>query len=143
MNVQSVESFADSLKSSGKDDAPARSKFMREARLTAADAALLKATAKRCTAELEAHERNQIVPSVQSLKATYPAAAKASALPPEAAAQLAELQQRHEKIVTDCVQTLKTAMGPERFQKLYEFVRGTEAPRIRQAPAPLPQKKQP
>ena len=143
LNVLSVESFADTLKSSGKDDTAARSKFMREAKLTEGEAALLKASARRCTDELEAHERNEAAPTVRNLKARYPAASKASALPPEAAAQLAQLQRRHEMIVTDCVQGLRVAMGPERFQKLYEFVRGTEAPRIRQAPAPLPQKRQP
>lgn len=143
LDVLSVERFADNLKSSGKDDTAARSKFMREAKLTEAETALVKATAKRCTNDLDAYGRNEAAPAVRNLKARYPAAAKASALPLEAAAQLKQLQQRHEQIVTDCVQGLRAAMGPERFQKLYEFVRGTEAPRIRQAPAPLPQKRQP
>lgn len=143
MNVLSVDSFADSLKASGKDDAMVRFKFMREAKLTPAENTLLITTAKRCTAELDAHERNQIAPAVQRLKQQYPRAAKASALPPEAAAQLAGLQRAQEQIVAACIETLKAGMGPERFQKLYGFVRGTESPRIRQAPAPLPQKKQP
>ena len=143
LNVLSVESFADTLKSSGKDDTAARSKFMREAKLTEAETALVKATARRCTNDLEAYGSNEAAPAVRNLKTRYPAASQASALPPEAAAQLAQLQRRHEMIVTDCVQGLRVAMGPERFQKLYEFVRATEAPRIRQAPAPLPQKRQP
>ena len=142
LHVASVESIADNLKASGKNDLAARSKFARDAKLTEVEASLLKDVARRCNSGLEAHTRNEVAPAVQNLRAQNPAASRASALPPPAAAQLKELDRQHERIVTDHVQELKSAMGPERFQKLYEYVRGTEAPRIKQAPIPLPQARQ-
>jgi len=77
-----------------------------------------------------------------NLRAQNPTALRAADLPAAAAEQLKELDRQHENIVMDHVQELKSAMGPERFQKLYEYVRGTEAPRIKQAPIPLPQARQ-
>ena len=142
LHVASVDSIADNLKASGKSDSAARSKFARDAKLTDVEAGLLKDVAKRCNSGLEAHTRNEVAPAVQNLRAQNPTALKASALPPAAAEQLKDLDRQREKIVTDHVQELKSAMGPERFQKFYDYVRGTEAPRIKQAPIPLPQARQ-
>jgi hypothetical protein len=142
LHVTSVDSIADNLKASGKSDSAARSKFARDAKLTEVEAALLKDVARRCNSGLEAHTRNELAPAVQNLRAQNPTALRAADLPPAAAEQLKDLDRQHENIVMDHVQELKSALGPERFQKLYEYVRGTEAPRIKQAPIPLPQARQ-
>ncbi len=142
IHVMSVESAADNLKANGRDDAAARSKFRDAAKLTDAEAELLKSVAARCNADLEAHARTEVAAAVQNVKAQYPGVARASELPPAAAAQLNAVQARHEKIVADHVQALKSGLGPDRFQKLYEFVRGTEAPRIKEGPIPRPQARQ-
>jgi len=142
IHVMSVESAADNLKANGRDDTAARSKFRDAAKLTDAEAELLKSTAARCNEDLETHARTEVAAAVQNIKAQHPGILRASDLPPAAAAQLNAVQARHEKIVADHVQALKSALGPDRFQKLYEFVRGTEAPRIKEGPIPLPQARQ-
>ncbi len=138
----SVESFADNLRATHKDDTAARSKFRDAAMLTDGEASLLKGVARQCIADLDAHARTEVAAAVQSLKIQHPGVARASGLPPAAAAQLSALQARHAKIVTDHIQALKSGLGPDRFQKLYEFVRGTEAPRVKHGPVPLRQARQ-
>lgn len=142
IHVMSVESAADNLKANGRDDTAARSKFRDAAKLTGAEAELLKSVAGRCLADLEAHARTEVAAAVQNIKAQHPGILRASDLPPAAAAQLDAVQARHEEIVADHVQALKSALGAGRFQKLYEFVRGTEAPRIKEGSIPLPQARQ-
>jgi hypothetical protein len=102
--------------------------------LTDAEASLLKQVAASCRASLDAQSQAGAA-IVNQLRTSYP---KRSDLPPSAVQRIDALQAERERISSDCIQRLQNGMGTARFQRLYTFVRRTEAGSIKQSPKQAP-----
>lgn len=125
-HVTVTESHADELTAKGKDDSSERHLFKTLAHLPDQEEALLKTTAADTETAMTAFMANANS-VMRGLKQQYPT--KAS-LPPAAVQQLQALDSQKQQLVQTHMAALQAGMTPSRFQQVYNFVWGTEAPRI-------------
>ena len=101
--------------------------------LSDAEEALVKSTAARCMTDLTAFDKTSLA-TIKTILAKYPPTGKVSG---QDHAQILQLENVREKIVTDYVKQLKSGLGEKRYAVLYAFVVGSEAPRIKHRDPPV------
>lgn len=115
------EKFADRIDALGKDSSDVRHKIAKQAGLTAAEEKLLKSIAKDFAAKLYAYfaQRTQLINALR--------------LDPHNSGvrtQLAAFRPQLDSIKRDCINQMKSGMGPGRFQVLDAYVRSEIAPHV-------------
>jgi len=132
-HVSGVETAADSLKARGQNDRPMRSAIKNSAGLNDREASLLREIAVSSQRDLRAFETDVMMPALRAFTAKHAKDRDPSRPPPqEDLQQASSLEAQRQKIVTDYMQRLKSGIGDARFQRLYDFVKRTEGPNIRQ-----------
>jgi hypothetical protein len=136
VHVAAVQKAADNLKAQGKEDMSMRVVMKNQARLTDQEFAFLVNLAANCNSAFAAESKNAVA-ALAPVKAKY---SNPSAIPPDVLQQMNALESQRQQVITDCIASLKSQMGPARFQALYDFVVTSEAPNINQpgVPRPLP-----
>ena len=122
--ILAQEAFGDQIDAKGHSSANARAKFRRDAQLTDAEDAALKAIAKAFGAADEAN-RQRLAQLVASLKDPGGKANPAAVGP-----ELKRLQEERSTMVLDSIAQLKARFGPSRFAALNGYVRSAIAPRV-------------